>query len=50
MQTSQPRGKLVLRSSHRSLRIAISHAGSASSWTPPSKDDKRAAPPKPGRR
>ena len=50
MPTSQPaRGKLVLRSSHRSFRLGISHAAAPSAWQAPAKDTKPAAPPRPGR-
>jgi len=45
MHTSQPRGKLALRSSHRTLRLGISHSSAASSWQAPSKDARPAAPP-----
>ena len=47
MQPSQPvRGKLTLRSSHRTLRLGLSHSGTASTWTAPSKDGagKKGAP------
>lgn len=47
MQPSQPvRGKLTLRSSHRTLRLGISHSATASTWTAPSKDGagKKGAP------
>gem|GEM_PF-3200405 len=47
MNPSQPpRGKLVLRSSHRSLRIGISHNPVASTWVAPSKDPKPAKSPR----
>lgn len=51
MHTSQPaRGKLVLRSSHRSFRLGVSHAAPATDWRAPAKDAKPAAPARPAKR